>query len=127
MDKPIIVDPQRVMPFVVDETYTYRMLLDDAMADRRTIQINHGTVAPGCALGGGVHGQDEIYYIISGEGTLTLGETIIPVYPGLTIFIPKGCFHALLNLAAARMIERLRVRRHMEMWGPANGIDPARE
>jgi hypothetical protein len=46
---------------------------------------------------------------------------------GLPPTICKGCFHALLNLAAARMIERLRVRRHMEMWGPANGIDPARE
>ena len=95
--QPRVIDAKKVMPFVVDETYSSRMLLDDALAGTRTIQINHGTVAPGCALGGAAHGKDEVYYMVSGSGTLKLGESVIPVYAGQVIFIPAGCFHALTN------------------------------
>lgn len=40
--------------------------------------------------------------------------------------ICKRCFHALLNMAASRMIERFRMRHHLELWGPADGINPMR-
>jgi mannose-6-phosphate isomerase-like protein (cupin superfamily) len=95
--EPKIIDAARVRPFVVDETYSSKMLLDDGLAGARTIQINEGTVAPGCALGGAAHGQDEIYYIVSGRGTLRLGEETHPIKPGTVVYIPAGCFHALNN------------------------------
>lgn len=61
------------------------------------IQINHGTVKAGCALGGGVHEEDEIYYILSGKGKLQLDDNTVDVEGGQVLFIPEGCFHALDN------------------------------
>ena len=74
------------------------MILDHVITGRdNVIQINHGTVKAGYALGGGVHEEDEIYYILSGKGKLRLDEQIVDVAGGQVIFIPAGCFHALDN------------------------------
>ena len=40
--------------------------------------------------------------------------------------ICKNCFHRVLEEVASRMIERLRMRMQMKLWGPAKGEDPAR-
>ena len=95
---PVVVDVNKVKALSFGESYDSRMILDHVITKRENaIQINHGTVKAGFALGGGVHEEDEIYYILSGKGKLTLGEEIIDVYPDQVIFIPAGCFHALDN------------------------------
>ena len=95
---PLAVDVNKVKPLSFGESYDSRMILDHAITGRdNVIQINHGTVKPGFALGGGVHEEDEIYYILSGKGKLQLDDEIIDVYPDQIIFIPAGCFHALDN------------------------------
>ncbi len=95
---PLVVDVAKVKPLQMGAEYQSRMILDHVITGRDdVIQINHGTVAPRCALGGGVHDEDEIYYILSGKGKLTLNDEIVDVYGGQVIFIPAGCFHALDN------------------------------
>ncbi|MBR5240125.1 MAG: cupin domain-containing protein [Clostridia bacterium] len=95
---PLVVDANKVKPLSFGESYDSRMILDHEITGRdNVIQINHGTVKPGYALGGGVHEEDEIYYILSGKGKLQLDDEIIDVYPDQVIFIPAGCFHALDN------------------------------
>ena len=95
---PLAVDVNKVKPLSFGESYDSRMILDHEITGRdNVIQINHGTVKPGYALGGGVHEEDEIYYILSGKGKLQLDDEIIDVYPDQVIFIPAGCFHALDN------------------------------
>lgn len=95
---PVVVDVNNVKPLSFGESYDSRMILDHEITKRdNVIQINHGTVKAGFALGGGVHEEDEIYYILSGRGKLTLDEEIIDVYEDQVIFIPAGCFHALDN------------------------------
>ena len=95
---PLVVDANKVKPLSFGESYDSRMILDHEITGRdNVIQINHGTVKPGFALGGGVHDEDEIYYILSGKGKLQLDDEIIDVYPDQVIFIPAGCFHALDN------------------------------
>ena len=39
----------------------------------------------------------EIYYILAGDGNMELDGKIIPVHPGVTIFIPPGCRHRALG------------------------------
>ena len=96
--EPVVVDVNRVKPLSFGESYDSRMILDHVITHRdNVIQMNHGTVKAGFALDGGVHEEDEIYYILSGKGKLTLGEKIIDVYADQVIFIPAGCFHALDN------------------------------
>ena len=95
---PTVVDVNRVKPLSFGAEYDSRMILDHVITGRDgVIQMNHGTVKAGYALGGGVHDDDEIYYILSGNGKLQLGEEIIDVYADQVIFIPAGCFHALDN------------------------------
>lgn len=95
---PLQVDVARVKPLLFGEEYESRMILDHAITGRDdVIQINHGTVKAGYALGGGVHEEDEIYYILSGKGKLQLDDKIVDVAGGQVIFIPAGCFHALDN------------------------------
>ncbi len=95
---PVVVDVNKVKALSFGKEYDSRMILDHVITKRdNVIQINHGTVKAGCALGGAAHEEDEIYYILSGKGKLKLDDKIIDVYADQVIFIPAGCFHALDN------------------------------
>ena len=100
MDKlnPLVVDVENVKPLELGGVYNSRMILDDVITGREgVIQMNHGTVKPRVALGGDLHDEDEIYYILSGHGKLKLGDDVIDIKPNMVIFIPAGVFHALDN------------------------------
>ena len=95
---PLQVDVKNVKPLMFGQEYESRMILDHVITGRDDIiQINHGTVKAGYALGGATHEEDEIYYILSGKGKLKLNDDIIEIAEGQVIFIPAGCFHALDN------------------------------
>ena len=40
-------------------------------------------------------GYDEVYYVLAGEGTITLGDTSYPLRPGSVAVIPAGIAHSL--------------------------------
>jgi len=40
-------------------------------------------------------GYDEIYYVVSGTGTVTLDQAVYPVRPGTVVVIPAGVLHSL--------------------------------
>ena len=95
---PLQVDVTKVKPLIFGKEYESRMILDHEITGRDdVVQINHGTVKAGYALGGAAHEEDEIYYILSGKGKLRLDEEMIDIAGGQVIFIPAGCFHALDN------------------------------
>ena len=95
---PLRVEVAKVKPLIFGKEYESRMILDHVITGRdNVIQINHGTVKAGYALGGATHEEDEIYYILSGKGKLQLDEKVIEIGPGEVIFIPGGVFHALDN------------------------------
>jgi len=41
--------------------------------------------------------REEHWVIIKGKGKIVLGESLIDVYPGKYIYIPKGCKHQIIN------------------------------
>lgn len=96
--KPLVVDVDKVKPLELGGVYDSKMILDEVITQREgVIQMNHGTVKPRVTLGGDLHDQDEIYYILSGHGKLKLGDDVIDIKPNMVIFIPAGVFHALDN------------------------------
>ncbi len=126
--KPTVVDVKKVMPLSFGESYDSRMILDHVITGRdNAIQVNHGTVKPGFALGGDCHEEDEIYYILSGHGKLKLGEEVIEIHPNMIIFIPAGVFHALDNSESEEELTLLTMWRdhrfndayqiRMDQWG----------
>ncbi|MDB5311892.1 MAG: cpsB 1 [Gemmataceae bacterium] len=36
---------------------------------------------------------DEVYYVIDGEGTMTLDDEEIPVHKGVVVYVPRGVKH----------------------------------
>ncbi len=97
MIKGKVINTWEVKPFVCDQTYSSKMLLDDIVAGTKTIHINEGTLKGGGSTPGGVHAANEIYYVVKGEAVLHLGDDLIDIKPGSLVFIPAGVFHSLDN------------------------------
>ena len=47
--------------------------------------------------------EDEIIYIIDGEGEITSGNESVRIYPGLAMFIPAGVIHNIENKSGREM------------------------
>ena len=102
MPKGTVVKVDQVMPFSppgMEDTYVSRMLIDEANSGSRRLHVNHGVVRAGQSLEGAAHRPpyDEIYYVLSGEASLRLGDEEVDLERGSTVFIPGGTFHALTN------------------------------
>jgi len=97
MKKGKVINSWEVKPFVVDQTYSSKMLMDDIVAGGKAIHMNEGTLKGGCSTPGGVHTATEIYYVVKGEAVLHLGEEKMDIKPGSIVYIPAGVFHALDN------------------------------
>ena len=97
MKKGKVINSWEVKSFVVDHTYSSKMLMDNIVAGGKSIHINEGTLKAGCSTPGGTHTATEIYYIVKGEAVLHLGEELIDIKPGSVVYIPAGVFHALDN------------------------------
>lgn len=69
--------------------------------DRRVLKeigfLAIAQLAPGKQLEAHVDPMEEIYFIMSGEGEMTLDDEIRHVVPGDAIWIPTGSRHALTN------------------------------
>jgi len=83
-----------------EDTYISRMLIDSESVGAKKININHGTLKPGKSTGGGKHPcpYEEVYYILRGEGLLTLGNKTYKVGPDTVAYIPCEEFHKLDNI-----------------------------
>lgn len=76
------------------------------LIDRTTSQITQCSLAeevlpPGCAVTPHYHKQvEEIYYILSGKGVMTVGDERHEVSAGDAVYIPRGHRHTLENTGA---------------------------
>jgi mannose-6-phosphate isomerase-like protein (cupin superfamily) len=61
---------------------------EGGIANVHTVKVTRGTTH--------VHtGYDEVYYVLSGTGSITLGEEVFPLRPGSVAAIPAGVPHSL--------------------------------
>jgi len=64
-------------------------------SDPPAVYLGRGTFLPGAELPPHRHeGSEELIYVISGRGTMTLGGYRLPVEPGTAFRIPAGIEHA---------------------------------
>ena len=93
-----VINSWEAKPFVCDQTYSSKMLLDDIVAGGKAIHINEGTLkGGGTTLPGAAHEATEIYYVVSGEAVLHLGDKKYVIKKGSIAYIPPGVNHALEN------------------------------
>ena len=48
--------------------------------------------------------REEHWIVVKGKGSVILGESIIDIYPGRYIYIPKGCKHQVINNSKKNII-----------------------
>ena len=76
------------------------------LIDRTTSPITQCSLAeemlpPGCSVRPHYHRDlEEIYYVVSGNGIMTVGEKSREVSAGDAVYIPKGHCHSLKNTGA---------------------------
>jgi mannose-6-phosphate isomerase-like protein (cupin superfamily) len=66
--------------------------------------MGHVTIYPGGEVPGHAHSQEEVYFIISGRGTIDLGGERTPVEAGSYVAIPPMQEHALRNTAKEDLV-----------------------
>lgn len=59
--------------------------------------------------------QEEIYFIVEGQGEICLGEERQKIVTGQAVYIPSGVFHQLTNLGDTPM-------RMIYVYGPAGDV-----
>ena len=97
-----VSDVEPFSPPDAEGSYESRMLIDAENAGADSFVINHFTLKESnFSDPGGMHPApfDETYYVLSGEGRLSLGEPPEEylLEPGTVVFIPGGTFHSINN------------------------------
>jgi mannose-6-phosphate isomerase-like protein (cupin superfamily) len=59
--------------------------------------------------------QEEVYFIVDGEGEMCLGSERITVKSGQTVYIPSGVFHQLTNVGSTPL-------RMIYVYGPSGDV-----
>jgi mannose-6-phosphate isomerase-like protein (cupin superfamily) len=93
---------QRVKPYVTKDGSTIRELIHPSVHGNRNQSLAEATVAGGFKTRLHRHPvSEEIYFILEGEGLMTLGEEVFPVSEADSVFIPPGKPHRLQNTGSS--------------------------
>lgn len=78
-----------------------RPLIDRTTSEITQCSLAEETLPPGCAVTPHRHRKiEEIYYIVSGRGVMTVGDETREVGAGDAVYIPRGNRHTLKNTGA---------------------------
>jgi len=97
-DRELDKDPRSLYARVADREKmvlrdTYYLIEADKGPSRRISQ-GHTTIYPTGSTTGHTHDDiEEIYYFVSGEGTMVVGEDEFPIKAGDSLYVPPGKFH----------------------------------
>ena len=75
-----------------------RIKVDSRVAKGAAMSMLISEVAPGASIPVHLHkNEDELIFIHTGSGLLTLGDQRIPSQPGAMLYAPKGVWHGVQN------------------------------
>lgn len=94
----IVVNLNDSRPFITKDGAQIRSILDHTNAPIRNQSLGEATLPPGTGNEGHRHPKsEEIYYVLSGRGTMTVADETREVKPFDAILIPPGTYHKLVN------------------------------
>ena len=87
---------------VMDTTYlAHGGAIAQMILDRRTLKeigfLAIASLKPGKEIEAHVDPMEEIYFVLSGSGEMSVDEEAREVKPGDAVWVPRGSSHALLN------------------------------
>ncbi len=100
-----VVNWKDAKPFTTVDGSTIRELLAHRNSSIRKQSLAEARLAPGCATIPHHHAvTEEIYYILSGEASMTVGDDTRAVGPGDAIAIPPGMRHTIRNTGTIELV-----------------------
>lgn len=76
---------------VLRDTY---FLIDPEQSPSKSLKMGYTTIYPTGTTTGHAHDDmEEVYYVISGEGVMVVGEDEFPIRTGDALYVPPGAFH----------------------------------
>ncbi|HEX8069850.1 MAG TPA: cupin domain-containing protein [Pyrinomonadaceae bacterium] len=113
----LIVNRQHAAVIRTPHGSEIRPLVDRTTAEIELCSLAEEVLPPGAAVGRHHHAAtEEVYYILSGRGRMTVGDEERAVGAGDAVFIPRGATHTLANTGPEPLVLLL-------VCGPA--YDPA--
>ncbi len=96
--RPADEDPRSLRARVKDRAETVLrdtyFLVDPEDSPSRSLKMGYTTIYPSGSTTGHVHDDmEEVYYVMSGEGEMVVGEDRFLVKPGDGLYVPPGVFH----------------------------------
>jgi len=95
------VEPERVLGGPI------KIMFTPETADTKHLRFSVGYLDPGEGLAAHVHPEsEEVYYVISGSGTVYVGEERKPtrVEADTAIYIPPGTVHGVENTGSDKLV-----------------------
>ena len=101
----IVVNTNDSAPFVTKDGSQIRSILDRTNAPVQHQSLAEATLPPGASTGAHRHPKsEEIYYVLSGCGSMTVGDETREVKPHDGILIPPGSLHSITNTGAEPLV-----------------------
>lgn len=100
-----VIQRNDTQPFITKDGSTIRELLAYRNSSIRNQSLAEATVPPGVKTQAHYHPTtEEIYYILSGEGVMTIAGESRQVGPGDAISIPPGQVHSIENQTLENLV-----------------------
>jgi len=81
-----------------------RVKVDSKIASGATMSMIVSEVAPGASIPVHLHrNEDELIFIHTGSGVVTLGDTRVPVAPGAMLYGPRNIWHGVENTGSSTL------------------------
>lgn len=97
----IIVNRDRARAIKTPHGSELRPLIDRTTSEITRCSLAEEVLPPGSAVAPHHHRElEEIYYILSGRGRMTVGEESSDVAEGDAVYVPRGHLHTLENTGA---------------------------
>jgi mannose-6-phosphate isomerase-like protein (cupin superfamily) len=80
---------------VLRDTY---FLIDSENSPSKRLTMGYTTIYPtGTTTGHAHEDREEVYFVISGEGIMVIGEEKFTIKPGDGLYVPPGVFHTTIQ------------------------------
>ena len=101
-DMPADVDERSLRDHVKERKKTVLRdtyyLIEQGVAPSRVLTMGQTVIYPtGSTTGHSHDDKEEVYYVISGEGEMVVGEDRFPVRQGDALYVPPGEFHTIFQ------------------------------
>jgi len=96
-DRIKVVSMAQIPPIAIGNDSWSRLVLTAETVGAQKAMLGYSVFAPGTDTPQKVHTEEELAYVLSGHGEITVGEEVIPYGPGSAIYIPAGVPHGVRN------------------------------